>query len=153
MQPKIKVVTKTDAFQFLWLKNVTDFDPRKHCCECLIGKRSDVVATNAGRKYPAGFTAEGIIEEPSPYAYLCGVVPSALGIEPNVHILMEPDENSEITYEDENIQVVVSGMRRIPIQALPKEVHEKLPDGYSRCRNFQAGWQLFPESRETLSVP
>jgi len=147
MEPTIKLVTKTNAFQFLWLKHVSGFDQRHHCYDCLVGKRSEIIRLNAWKKYPAGFAAEGKIEEPGPYAYLCGVVPPATGITANVHILMEPDETSEITYEDANIRVVVTGMRRLVIQPLPEEVQRALPELYSRCRNFQAGWQLFPQHR------
>lgn len=147
MEPTISVVTKTDAFQFLWLKNVRGFDRQYHCYDCLKGNRSKIIPLNGGRKYPAGFSAEGRIEEPVPYSYLCAVTPAAKGIDANVHILMHSDENSTFTYEDDNIRVFVTGMRRLTIEPLPAEVQDTMPELYWRCRNFQAGWQLFPEDR------
>jgi len=147
-EASIKLDTKTDAFQFLWLKNVSGFNPKHHCCDCLKGKRSELIPHNEGRKYPAGLSVEGKIEQPAPYSYLCAVVPSARGIADNVHILMEPDAASEFTHEDANIRVVVSGMRRLAIEPLPAIVQEGLPELFWRCRNFQAGWQLFPSDRK-----
>lgn len=147
MVPTIKLVTKTDAFQYLWLKNVSGFDQRYHCFDCLKGSRSTIIPLNGGRKFPAEFRAEGRMEEPAPYSDLCAVTPAGKGIADNVHILMEPDDSSTITYEDDNIQVIVTGMRRLTIKPLPAEVQESLPELYWRCRNFQAGWQLFPEDR------
>ncbi len=69
MGPTIQVVTKTNAFQFLWLKNVRGFDPGYHCYDCLRGDRSAVIPVNGGRLCPAEFTAAGRIEEPSPFSY------------------------------------------------------------------------------------
>ncbi len=152
MEPTITLVTKNDAFQFIWLKNLHGFDQRYHCYDCLKGKRSEIIALNGGKKYPAGFTATGRIEEPAPFAYLCAVMPTARGIAGNVHLLMEPDENSTFTHEDANIHVVVTGMRRLVIEPLPEEVQRALPELYWRCRNFQAGWQLFPQDRRPTEV-
>ncbi len=152
MEPAIKLITKTDAFQFLWLKNVKGFDLREHCYDCLIGNRSKLIPTNEGRKYPENFKAEGKIEEPIPYAYLCAVLPWKKGMEANVHILMEPNENSEFTHEDSNIQAVVTGMRRLEIKPLPTKAQEVLSELYWRCRNFQAGWQLFPADRKLFNM-
>ena len=101
MEPTIKVVAKMDAFQFLWLKNVKGFDQRYHCYDCLKGERSSLILPNEGRNYPAGFTREGKIEEPGPYAYLCAVTPFSRNYDADVHILMERDKNLEFTYEDE----------------------------------------------------
>lgn len=143
----IKLTTKTDAFQFLWLKSVSGFNPKHHCYDCLKGKRCELIPLNEGKKYPAGLAVEGTIEHPAPYAYLCGVLPSARGIADNVHILMEPDAASEFSHEDANIRVVVTGMRRLPIEPLPTAVQNSLPELFWRCRNFQAGWQLFPQDR------
>ncbi|HWY85631.1 MAG TPA: hypothetical protein VNX28_02850 [Gemmataceae bacterium] len=107
-------------------------------------------------KYQSGFTAEGKIEKPDPYAYLCAVIPSQLGITPNVHILMERDDKLKFTYEDDNIWVEVTGMCRIKINPLPPDDEKVLlelnQELYSRCRNFQAGWQLFPASRKDFRV-
>ena len=80
----IKLDTATDAFQYPWLKNVGGFNPKHHCFDCLIGNRSEIIPPNGGKKYPAGFAAEGKIEEPAPYSYLCAVVPPAKGIAANV---------------------------------------------------------------------
>ena len=156
MEPRIKLTTKTDAFQFLWLKYVNGFDQRKHCEPCLTGRLSEIIERSTG-KYPAGFTAEGRIEETDPYAYLCAVTPPALqDIGPNVHILMERDRNLAFTYEDANIFVEVTGMCRMKIKPLPEEDKKLLlelnQELYSRCRNFQAGWQLFPASRKPFSL-
>ena len=79
-------------------------------------------------------------------------MPTARGIAGNVHLLMEPDENSTFTHEDANIHVVVTGMRRLVIEPLPEEVQRALPELYWRCRNFQAGWQLFPQDRRPTEV-
>lgn len=147
MEPTIKLATKTGAFQFLWLKNVEGFSPHVHCIECLKGERSKIIPV---RKtiYPEGFTAEGKIEKLAPYAYLCAVRPPALNdISLNVHILMERDDKLTFTYEDDNIRVSVTGMCRIKINSLPHEAEEILPEEFWRCRNYQAGWQLFPDAR------
>ena len=80
----IKLDTATDAFQYPWLKNVGGFNSKHHCFDCLIGNRSEIIPPNGGKKYPAGFAAEGKIEEPAPYSYLCAVVPPAEGIAANV---------------------------------------------------------------------
>ena len=134
------------------LKNVTGFDQREHCERCLEGNLSKIIATKTGR-YPAGFTAEGKIEKPEPYVYLCAVTPPGLkDISHNVHILMERDDKLAFTYEDDNIFVSVTGMCRIKINPLPPDDQEILrilgQELYSRCRNFQAGWQLFPANRK-----
>jgi len=57
------LVTESDAFQYLWLKNVSGFDQRYHCYDCLKGKRSEIIPSQGGFKYPAGFAAAGIIGE------------------------------------------------------------------------------------------
>jgi hypothetical protein len=42
-------------------------------------------------------------------------------------------------------------MRRLAIEPLPLEAQEVLPELYWRCRNFQAGWQLFPADRRPFN--
>jgi len=44
MESTITLVTKSDAFQFMWLKNVSGFDQRYHCYECLQGYRTTKLA-------------------------------------------------------------------------------------------------------------
>ena len=69
----------------------------------------------------------------------------------NVHVLMGPDEDSAFTHEDDNIRVDVAGMRRLAIEPLLAEAQGFLPELYWRCRNFQAGWRLFPADRRPFS--
>ena len=151
MRPTIKLATKTDLYQFLWLMTVTGFDQRHHCMKCLKGKQSDLVK-HVSPRFPAGFVAEGEIEQPEPFVYLCGVSHFSRYYDQHLHVLMVRDEGAAFTHEDANICVLVTGMRRLPIPELPPEA-VSLPDSYRTCRNFQAGWHLFPAERKPFVAP
>ena len=149
----IKLLTHSSTFQFLWLKSVHGFNPRVHCEECLKGKLQGIIPTDGGRKRPAGLRIEGDIDVSSPYVYLCAVVPPAKGIEENVHLLCQPDPDSTVEYENEHLSVTMTGLRRLEIEPLPPHARAHFTDElFWRCRNFQAGWMLFPEAR-TLNEP
>lgn len=144
MEPTIKLVTKTDFYQFLWLKTVTGFDQRVHCEKCLKGRRSKLIPLQTG--FPAGYIAEGRIDDPEPFVYLCGVSAFSRYYPKHLHVLMVRAEESAFTYEDENACVLITGMRQLPIDPVPG-ADQAVPREFWTCRNWQAAWHLFPEDR------
>ena len=148
MDPTIKLALKTDLFQFVWLKTVTGFDQSKHCEECLKGKRSSLIPPNSG--FPAGFVAEGRIEAPEPFVYLCGCSAFSRYYDQHLHVLMVRDETSIFTHEDANVCLLITGMRQLTIEPVPGAA-DIVPKAYWTCRNWQAGWQLFPADRKPLT--
>ena len=150
MQPTVTLSLKTNTYQFLWLKTLTGFDQRYHCEPGLKGIRSPLIPPSTG-KYPAGFTVEGIIEPAEPYVYFCGVVPPAKGIADNLHVLMIRDEASTISYEDANVSLLVTGMRRLPILPLPEEAQHILPELLLALSEFPCWMALVP--RRSPAIP
>ncbi len=144
MQPILQLKTKTDFYQFLWLTSVTGFDARTHCMPCLKGVRSGLISKQKG--FPAGFIAEGTIENAEPFLYLCGVSAFSRYYPQHLHLLLVPDADSTVEYEDENVIVTVGGVRRLPIEPVPG-ADLALPKDVWSCRNWQAAWHLFPADR------
>ena len=145
MEPTLKLRTKTGFYQYLWLKSVTGFDQQVHCEKCLKGKRSGLIPAHTG--YAAGFTAEGPMENAESYVYLCGVSAFSRNYSDHLHLLMIRDADSTVEYADANVEVVVTGMRRLPIEPVPG-ADLVLPKEVWSCRNWQAAWHSFPSDRK-----
>jgi hypothetical protein len=149
MEPTFKLVTKSGFYQYLWLKTVTGFNQDVHCEPCLKGRRSALIPARTG--FPAGFIAQGRIEDPAPFVYLCGVSAFSRYYDKHLHILMLPDESSAFTYEDDNVCLLVTGFRKLPISAVPG-AEQAVSDEFWTCRNWQAGWHLFPADRKPFVI-
>ena len=163
MDATIKLVTKTHLYQHLWLKTVTGFDQAQNCEKCLlpIGRPSPLISFPRARPegFPAGHVVEGLIEDTKPFVYLCGV--AFFGGRPHqnvqvlrrLDVLMVRDKDIVFTYEDEDVCVLVTGMKRLPIDPVPGAdvFPSTVPQEFHTCPNWRAGWHCFPDDRKPLN--
>jgi hypothetical protein len=149
----ITLTVKSEAYRYLWLKSVQDFNPSVHCARCLVGTYAKLLPFRADRKIPAGLEAAADLDPTvAPYFYLCGVTSRYAE---NLHIAFAPEPDSTIRYEDAHIRVVITGARQVPILPLPQAVidAQRLTKPFASCRNYQFGWQMFAAQDTTEGRP
>ena len=128
-------------FRYFWIKYVRGFDPRNHCARCLVGDFSRAL------KYREIRDLERVTldEYPAPWIYICGVTPRW---EWNLHVAGHFENNANSEHRDDRVTVVVENLRRIQITS---EGNPPAPREFATCRNWQFGWNAFPETtRERL---
>lgn len=145
--PTIKVqVHQEKAFRYLWLKYVHGFNPDHHCARGLIGPYSKRFPYSRGYVPPQ--LIEGALDEhPGPWFYLCGVTSRW---EWNVHVAGTYEPGSIVTHQDERISVEIVGLKRLAIDASHSP---PAPRDFATCRNWQFGWQAFPNTRRSAAQP
>jgi hypothetical protein len=151
MAATLALATKTRLYEFLWLMTVTGFDQGKHCLECLKGRRSELLPMRErGFVYPAGYVCHGSITDTEPFVYLCGATKRKENYDRHLHIFMVRDAGSAFIHEDADVCVLVTGMRRLPIEPVPG-ADLVLPAAFHTCRNWRAGWHYFEEDRRPFA--
>jgi len=142
--PTLRLAVKTRAYLFLWAKYVTGFDWRWHCCRCLKGTLSKRVPMRKtlGLSGYRGLLLHCPMDERQAfdYIYLCGVTNSYAE---NLHLALRVKPGGMVTYEDSHIAVTVANAIAVPIQPI---IGTDLPHEYASCRNYQFGWNAYPNS-------
>ena len=127
---RIRVITVSAPFKYLWLKTVEGVDLNQHCARCLVGRYSKAVSNTMKQ-------AEYIPLEDSVY-YLCGVA-LPFNWHRNFHLAFRPCPGSTIDYDSNGIHVLVEDAERLPVSAEyidPADPHANVK-AYSTCRNWQ----------------
>jgi hypothetical protein len=138
----IELTVKTDAYRYLWLKQVNGFNPAVHCARCLKGSYVPLLPFRADRQIPTGLHAASELDpQAAPFFYLCGV--TARWAE-NLHIAFRHSPGSLIEFEDNHIRVRITDAERFDILPLPDAVSAGLTKPFWSCRNYQFGWHAFP---------
>ena len=146
MENEVKFQLEIKApYRFLWIKYATAFRSDKHCLNCLIGGRSNIIppASKYEQHYTGGTIYSGkLTEHPYRYIYLCGVTSN---YNDNLHIIVKNAHGKSFTYEDNYCKVEFENAERVPIPPL-KEGDVDRPENYWTCRNFQFGWHYLGET-------
>ncbi len=123
-------------FVQMWGKYVTDFDPSKHCLECLKGPREDLI--HKGMVDRDDYQLRNDFR----YFYLF-----AWGrgnrAETNVHLAVRPHPGAVASIGSMyGVTFTIRDAIALRIDRLPKGWME-LGDEFTTCRNFQFGVQMF----------
>ncbi|MDX1964620.1 MAG: hypothetical protein SFX18_15830 [Pirellulales bacterium] len=143
--PRLQITFhNAQEFRLFWVKYVTGFDPSAHCARCLIGKYSSLFPYGPPRQQ---HVAGELQEHPGQYVYLCGYT----GVwKKNLHIVGTPDPQAYIEYSDHRLDLVLEGMRPVPIR--PADNPPDLPEEFLTCRCWQFGWHAFPHAARQLEL-
>ncbi len=132
------------AFRYFWLKYVQGFKPDQHCARCLIGPYSKHFPYGSQLADKLGTVLD---EAEAPFIYICGVTGR---YENNVHLVGRPDPQSEAKHKDDRVEISVHGLSKIEI--IPPENAPALGKEFLTCRNWQFGWQEFPDVARQASL-
>lgn len=145
------ISTMTQKFIEVWGMYVNDFDPSKHCQDCLKGERATILdeklacLKKAKDQSPNTNVSEPVVVELSdtwPYFYLF-----AWGYKPkratNVHLAVRYQPGSVASVGSAyGVTFTIHDAFAPRIDRLP-EGWMGLPKGHATCRNFQFGVQMF----------
>lgn len=129
---RIKNMTVTSTFKYLWLKTVTDVDLSQHCAKCLIGEYDTRINNRIAE-------AADIPLSNSVY-YLCGVA-YPYNWSKNFHLAFRPCEGNVLTYQSNGISITIEDAIELPIDPRFNHHPKMIYKSYSTCRNWQfANW-------------
>ena len=131
---KIKSMTVTKPFKYLWLKSVRGVNLDQHCAKCINGQYDKRLGAHVRQLKDESLTEN--------MYYLCGV---ALPFKwaNNFHLAFRHKEGSVLTYESNGVAVVIENAERILFSEA--DIDWTLPQSrnkaFSTCRNWQfANW-------------
>lgn len=127
------------GFRYLWLKQVTGFNPKVHCARCLNGEYSK----DFSPRMPVNSVLSLDYQE-NDVLYFCGVsIPYKW--ENNLHLagIVSNGEQSEVIAYNGDI-LTINGLKKIDFDdAVAKAKYPNLGREYLTCRNFQFAAQVF----------
>lgn len=136
---RIKEITTTQNFGYLWLKYVTGFDLNVHCAKCLIGKYSKRISPELMAN--GKLTDIELDEYPYRYIYLCGVTSPYVWAD-NLHLALEPFQGGVVDFNFNGTQVIIEDAKVVPIKAQSVYKHPKGHiKAYNTCRNWRFAYQ------------
>lgn len=138
---KIKKISITGDFRYLWLKTVVDVDLNQHCAKCLIGEYD--------KRMSAALKDATDLELEDQVYYLCGVAEPFVWSN-NFHLAFRPCEGSTVVYENNGISIEIEGAERLPISIDHIDTtHPKARfKTYHTCRNYQFAHWFYKNIRE-----
>lgn len=130
---KIKTLTVTSKFRYLWLKYITGISLSVHCAGCFKGVYSKQVSPTVTNLENAELN-----ECETNIFYLCGVA-SPYNWSKNFHLAFEQSEGNMIDYASNGIHVVIENAKQLPISQDDIDTSLKNADRkeYYTCRNWQ----------------
>lgn len=126
---KIKSLTITSSFKYLWLKKIVGVDLMQHCAKCLLGEYIKGIS-------PSIKSYENIELSDDIY-YLCGVsLPFVY--ENNFHCAFKHKPGSTFVYTSNGVELIVEDGEKLPIsEASINTMHPKAQfRSYNTCRNW-----------------
>lgn len=127
-----------DAFQWIWGQYVNGFDGSKHCLPCLKGVKEKQVTAKM---------KERVIELRTdyPYFYLFAMGSGSKRLT-NVHLPVQPFPGAVAsTGSVYGVTFTITDAVQIRVDTIPNG-WRNLPEPMTRCKNFQFGVQVFPNS-------
>lgn len=130
---KIKHLSVSSPFRYLWLKYVIDVDLSQHCAKCLIGAFSKKIDNKLKEE------KDILLDEaPARAYYLCGVSQSYAWVR-NVHLAFREKEGEILRFKSNGIEVIIENAERIKFNTDDIELND--PNAkkkiYATCRNWQ----------------
>lgn len=129
---RIRHMTVSSPFKYLWLKTVRDVDLSQHCAKCLIGEYDTRISNH--------ITEIHNIPLSDCIYYLCGVA-QPYNWHRNFHLAFAPSAGKLLTYENNGISVEIEDAVPLPIDDSNNNHPKMIYKSYSTCRNWQfANW-------------
>ena len=127
---KIKSITVSSPFKYLWLKSVEGVDLTQHCARCIVGKSSKAVS-NTMKEAADIELGDGIY-------YLCGVA-LPYNWNRNFHLAICARIGHNFTYEHNGIRVEIEDGEPLPISPEYIDAGDKHANtkAFNTCRNWQ----------------
>ena len=140
---KIKKISITGDFRYLWLKTVVDVDLNQHCAKCLIGEYDNRISEAKKKAEVLDMELEDQVY------YLCGVANPFVWSN-NFHLAFRPLDGSSIIYSTNGITIEIEGAERLPISVDHIDTtHPKAKfKTYHTCRNYQFAHWFYKNIRE-----
>jgi hypothetical protein len=130
---RIKEITTTAPFRYLWLKYVSGVDLNSHCAECLLGDNSELVSPALGL---AGHNLD-LDEYPGEIFYLCGVS-KPYNWDRNFHLAFRLAQGEEFSCEEQGISLTLLNAERINFEAFDARNRSSSPNRtkpvFNTCR-------------------
>ena len=120
---------------FFWLRDIRAVDINQCCAKCFIGDKDNRVYYGTLNKSSAVIDIE-VKQHPAAKAYyLCGL---SEGFEwaQNTHVAFVPDENSEISIDNDKIGLIITNARRIHFWDYKPNPEGTYTQQQRTCRNW-----------------
>ena len=120
---------------FFWLRDIRAVDINQCCAKCFIGDKDNRVYYGTLNKSSAVIDIE-VKQHPAAKAYyLCGL---SEGFEwaQNTHVAFVPDENSEVSIDNDKIGLIITNARRIHFWDYKPNPEGTYTQQQRTCRNW-----------------
>ncbi|MGP1455778.1 MAG: hypothetical protein ACTTJ7_08515 [Treponema sp.] len=130
---KIKNLTVTSKFRYLWLKYITGVNLSAHCAGCFKGVYSKQISPTITNLENAELN-----ECETNIFYLCGVA-TPYNWSKNFHLAFTKSAGDILDYSSNGIHVVIENAKQLPISANDIDYSLKYAEKkeYYTCRNWQ----------------